>query len=146
MDQVEYGNIYILNMIQHVLAILSFLTMIHHADRVDTLLHFRWPFSIITACTTLVFSDNLLLELNESVVRTNDVTSSQNFHSLRAKFRTFITYVVILSNYTFFIVCRNLNSSAKELRKRSEMRVQCYIYNYVPYYKGCERYMSHKSN
>ena len=126
MDQVEYGNIYILNMIQRVFKTLTFMRFLHHAEKVHC--YIFWPFSIKPACTTLVFSDNLLLELDESVVWTNDVTSSQNFHSLRAKFRTFITYVVILSNYTFtFIVCRNLNSSAKELRKRSEMRVQCYI-------------------
>ena len=115
-----------------------------------------WPLCK-AACSTLVFSDNLFLKLNESVTTTRsddddvDVTSSQNFPFASSKIQkpllpSMLYYPIIHSSSSGTLSrCRNFHSlrhDGKDVRcAKTDLQLR------VPYYKGCDlQYMSPKSN
>ena len=130
-------------------------------------LQFFFDHSVQAACSTLVFSDNLLSKWNESVLSFKEVMTMaktwpapNNFpFLLQAKFRkpllpSMLYYPIIHSNSSTSSLCRNFKLLRWETMRKRNRRCVCTLHKtfkitivVVPYYKGCElQYMSLKSN
>ena len=116
----------------------------------------------MTACSTLVFFDNLLLEEWNKIVRdtheamvmstTSTWPAPKIFHLLRAKLRkpllpSMLYYPIIhSSSYTPSIPLSKLLNSSNHITRGIRCATK-HLQLRVPYYKGCElEYMSLKSN